>query len=178
MYFSLQFGFQFAEHVATENDEAHLGWDFTNEKELAYYPPFECLPPEVMISNILTIKSDVFSIGRVAYILHRQQSGIRKDKIMKSADEYRRFVNNLNIASSHLNIKNNRGIPFEGIPQNLIETLKNTLKPDEKLRCKVEDIINCKYLNDMIVRVIRYLEKLLDKEEDGRIKFLKKLPEV
>mmetsp|Transcript_11153 Transcript_11153/g.16929 ORF Transcript_11153/g.16929 Transcript_11153/m.16929 type:complete len:1074 (-) Transcript_11153:66-3287(-) len=174
------FGFQFAEHVATEHDEAALGWDFTNDKELAFYPPFDCLAPEIMISNLLTVKSDVFSIGRLCYLLHRQQAGIRREKPMRAADEYRRFVNNLNLAQSHLSVGggNERAIPYEGIPETFVDTLKKCLRTDEKLRCSVADIINCKYLNDMVVRVIRYLEKLLDKEEDGRIKFFKQLPQV
>eukprot|EP01083_Nonionella_stella_P082386 227402_1 len=173
------FGFEFAEHLATEHDEAHLDWDYTNTKEVAYYPSFSCLAPEIIISNIVTVKSDVFSIARLSYILHRQQAGIRRENIMKSADEYRRFINDLNIAlSPHVMHGKGGHIPFEGIPPTLVDALKNALKSDEKVRCAVSDIVNCAYLNDMIVRVIRYLEKILEKEEDGKIKFLKKLPEV
>lgn len=170
VHFVIQFGFQFAEHLATEHDEAHLGWDFTNEKEVAYYPPMECSAPEMMISNVMTRKSDVFSIGRVCYILQRQQSGIRREAVIESADQFRRFINDLSVRKE--------AIPWQGIPETLLPALKRALVCDEKARCNVTDIVNCQYLNDLMVRVIRYLDKLLDKERDGKIKFLKKLPEV
>jgi len=164
------FGFQFAEHLATEHDEAHLGWDFTNIKEVPYYPPMECTAPELMVSNVMTRKSDVFSIARLSYILHRQQAGIRRESPIESADQFRRFINDLSVRQ--------QAIPWQGVPESLVPALKRALICDEKTRCKVEDIVNCQYLNDLMVRVIRYLDKLLDKDRDGKIKFLKKLPEV
>ena len=164
--------------MATDADEAHLGWDFTCERELPYYPRVECLAPELLISNILTVKSDVFSLARLAYTVHRHQAGIRRADPMRSADEYRRFVTHLNLSHSSRSARKHEAIPFEGVPEALVPTLKKALATNEKLRCRVTDIVNCKYLNDMIVRVIRYLERLLDKERDGKLKFFKKLPEV
>ena len=153
--------------MATELDEAQLSWDWTNQNEVAYLPAMECAAPEMMVSNVMTRKSDVFSIARCCYILHRQQAGIRRDAQIETADQFRRFINDLSVRRE--------AIPWQGIPESLVPALKRALVCDEKTRCNVNDVVNCRYLNDMMVRVIRYLDKLLDKERDGKIKFLKKL---
>ena len=65
-----------------------------------------------------------------------------------------------------------------GIPESLVNTLNNMLIPDEMKRIDVDAVLKSTYLNDILVRVIRYLDKLLDKDVNSRNKFFKKLPEV
>lgn len=164
------FGFQFAEHLATSHDEAPVSWDWTDRNEVAYLPAMECAAPEMMVSNVMTRKSDVFSLARCCYIVHRQQSGIRRDAPIESAEQFRSLIQDLTVRRD--------AVPWQGIPSALVPALKRALVCDETARCNVDDVVNCRYLNDVMVRVIRYLDKLLDKERAAKIAFLAKLPEV
>ncbi len=168
--FGVQFGFQFAEHLATEYDEARLSMDWTDRNELPYLPAMDCLAPEMMVSNVMTRKSDVFSLSRCCYIMHRQQSGIRRDAPIESVEEFRSFIQELSVRRD--------AVPWQGIPSALVPALQRALVCDERERCNVDDVVNCQYLNDVMVRVIRFLDKLLDKERAAKIAFLAKLPEV
>ena len=90
------FGFQFGEYYGGKKEIA-LNYDFTNINELFYLPSFQCLSPEILVSNILTNKSDTFSLGRVFYFCLRYMNGIRADTPILTPDVYRKFINALTL---------------------------------------------------------------------------------
>ncbi|ETO21674.1 hypothetical protein RFI_15528, partial [Reticulomyxa filosa] len=164
------FGFPFREHISVETEEINIRekYDFIKTNELPYYPSLDCLAPEYIRTKAITAKSDAFSIGRIAYMIHRYKSGIRRDKSITSEDEYRRAVNEW---STH-------GFHTQGIPNDLVDGLRGLLQIEAGQRTDIKSFCSCKYFADTVLRVLLYLEKLLEKEEASRIAFLKNLPRV
>ena len=179
------FGFMFSQHISDNNENISLsrddnGWDFTNNKRLPFLPTFTCLAPELLIENKINLKSDVFSIARIVYFLLRHINKLlrlEKDLIFLNCDEYQHYLNKLKEYLFNKNSYNSKEF-LNKIPQSLIDGLTNALETNYVERCDLDTFLNCKYFCDMIVRVIRYLEKMLEKDEANKIKFLKRLPEV
>ncbi len=45
-------------------------------------------------------------------------------------------------------------------------------------RWSVDDFLGAEYFKDVLIRTLRYLDSILEKDLEGRIEFLKRLPQA
>jgi len=162
------FGFYFLKRVNRSGEIVKLDWDFTNKSNLAMLPGFPCLSPEIALKGEATEKSDAWSLGRLAYYVQRHKSGVRPDSPILEIHEFRGLVNGMRRS----------GANTHGLPDSLKKPLQNLLQVEGSARTGIRTFCDSDYFSDVVVKCLRYLEKLLEKEVASRIQFLKKLPQV
>jgi len=131
-------------------------------------PGFPCLSPEIALKGEATEKSDAWSLGRLAYYVQRHKSGVRPDSPILEIHEFRGLVNGMRRS----------GANTHGLPDSLKKPLQNLLQVEGSARTGIRTFCDSDYFSDVVVKCLRYLEKLLEKEVSSRIQFLKKLPQV
>ena len=86
------------------------------------------------------------------------------------------FVLNKYIVNSKSYISSNNKYYLEQYGMNqldklILNDLISGLHPNYEERCNLEIFGNSKYFSDMIVRVIRYIEHMIEKDEANKIRF-------
>lgn len=65
-----------------------------------------------------------------------------------------------------------------GVPASLQDSLRLLVKSNSQERLSIESFLQAEYFRDILIRTLRYLDSILEKDIEGRIEFLKRLPQA
>jgi SCY1-like protein 2 len=138
-------------------------------------PSFEYAAPELINRLPYTDAADSFSLGLLAWRLHLFIAKQQLPPPMLELQPYHIFINSLT----------NRNYSAPGMPQSLVEALPRLLfcAPGASSllssgRWSIEEFLDAEYFRDVLIRTLRYLDTILEKDLEGRVEFLKRLPQA
>eukprot|EP00471_Norrisiella_sphaerica_P012717 CAMPEP_0184498558 /NCGR_PEP_ID=MMETSP0113_2-20130426/39315_1 /TAXON_ID=91329 /ORGANISM="Norrisiella sphaerica, Strain BC52" /LENGTH=848 /DNA_ID=CAMNT_0026886135 /DNA_START=236 /DNA_END=2779 /DNA_ORIENTATION=- len=164
-------GFGFSQKMQDPNRQADCAIDFgpfeNPEERSRGIPEFFYSAPEMVLKKKVDCRSDVFSLGQVAYNVSYFIATKSLPKPVTNIDEYRAWIQNLH-----------RPLVLTHIPKSLQKFLARMLAVDPGHRAPLQGFLSSDYYNDVLVRTLRYLDGLLQTDLKTRGQFLRQLPKV
>ena len=108
----------------------------------------------------------MFGVGVLALRIHKHLAQIKNT-----------FSTDLLTYQAMLSALQSSNLP-NCIPNSLKSSLTSLLKSQPESRLTTDTFLQSEYFSDILIRTLRYLDSILEKDMEGRIEFLKRLPQA